>query len=149
VHGIETCSPHTWIAYERDSDPRGREVNWLVDEDMLHHVIPQARIWAFDYNSRYSNEAQVVRIKDLAGVFLGFIKDRATELAARPIVFIGSCFGGIVVAQASRGHWSVITQTLETQFPFFVSFHNWLNASFGSSNLTYPYLGASKSCTGV
>lgn len=147
MHGIETCSPRTWIAYERESDPKGREVNWLADENMLHHVVPQARIWVFDYNSRYSKDAQVVRIKDLAGVFLDFIKDRSTELGTRQIVFIGSCFGGIVVAQVSRDHWSVLIRTLEIHLLHV--FYIWSNASSGSSNLTEPYLGASKSCAGV
>jgi hypothetical protein len=99
VHGIEACSPTTWTAYERDAEPRGRARNWLVDEDMLPSIVPQARIWVFDYNSRYSSDAQDVRIEDLGKVFLSFLSDRKHELGTRPIVFIGSCFGGIVVAQ--------------------------------------------------
>lgn len=99
VHGIQTCSPNTWIAYESDKYSRGRQVNWLTDEDMLPRVMPHARIWVFDYNSRYSSDAQVIRIKELGDVFLQFMWDRRDELGKRPIIFIGSCFGGIVIAQ--------------------------------------------------
>lgn len=97
VHGIETCSPKTWTAFEQDEEPRGREVNWLTDEDMLPSVVPQARIWVFDYNSRYSSNAQVIRIKNLGDIFLSFIS--MEKLGTRPIVFIGSCFGGLIIAQ--------------------------------------------------
>ncbi|EPE31353.1 alpha/beta-Hydrolase [Glarea lozoyensis ATCC 20868] len=100
VHGIETCSPTTWTAYERDEEPRGRKINWLVDDDMLPSVVPNARIWVFDYNSRYSRDAQEVGIKDLGAVFLRFLWDKKHELGTRPIVFIGSCFGGILITQA-------------------------------------------------
>lgn len=97
VHGIETCSPKTWTAFEKDEEPRGRGVNWLVDEDILPRVVPQARIWVFDYNSNYSRNAQVIGIKNLGETLLSFIT--MEKLGTRPIVFIGSCFGGIVITQ--------------------------------------------------
>ena len=101
MHGLETCSPTTWTAFERDEEPRGRKYNWLSDEDMLPYEVPQARIWVFDYNSRYSREGQNISIKDLGQIFLEHISTEKV-LGTRPIVFIGSCFGGIVIAQV--GH---------------------------------------------
>ena len=99
VHGIETTSPKTWTAYERDTEPKGRSFYWLKDADMLPSVIKGARIWVFDYNSNYSHNAQTVRIDGLAATLLNCIKDRYDDFESRKIVFIGSCFGGIVVAE--------------------------------------------------
>ena len=39
------------MTYEREQEPRGRQVNWISDEDMLPKVVPRARIWAYNYNS--------------------------------------------------------------------------------------------------
>ena len=105
VHGIETTSPKTWIAYERDEEPKGRSFNWLKDANMLPSVIKGARIWAFDYNSNYSHNAQTVRIDGLAATLLCHILDRRKDFESRKIVFIGSCFGGIVVAEVSFQCW--------------------------------------------
>ena len=101
VHGIETCSPQTWVAYERDEEPRGRAVNWLYDEDMLPAVLPQARIWTYDYNSScYSDNAQEVDVLGLGTVLFEILLGARDEgVGERPLIFIGSCFGGIVVAQ--------------------------------------------------
>ncbi|KAH6705267.1 hypothetical protein BKA61DRAFT_680021 [Leptodontidium sp. MPI-SDFR-AT-0119] len=44
VHGIETISPKTWIAYEQDTEPKGRPFYWLKDADMLPSVIKGAQI---------------------------------------------------------------------------------------------------------
>jgi len=66
---------------------------------MLPSVISNARIWVFDYNSNYSHDAQTVRIDGLATILLNSIVDKAEDFKSRKIVFIGSCFGGIVVAE--------------------------------------------------
>lgn len=66
---------------------------------MLPSVIPGARIWVFDYNSNYSRNAQTVWIDGLAVTLLECIKNRYDEdFKLRKLVFIGSCFGGVVVA---------------------------------------------------
>lgn len=75
VHGIETQSPRTWIAYEHDHEPRGRATDWLCDEDMLPKVVPQARIWAYDYNSNcYSDNAQEIDVLGLGDSFLEMLR---------------------------------------------------------------------------
>jgi hypothetical protein len=102
VHGIETCSPKTWTAYEDDTVTNSCKVNWLEDEHMLPSVVRDARIWTFDYNSNYSHNAQRVRIPEIARVLLTLIKDRFDEFQGRQIIFIGSCFGGIVVSAVSH-----------------------------------------------
>lgn len=104
VHGIETHSPKTWTAYEQDKEPRGHATNWLCDENMLPDIMPQARIWAYDYNSNcYSNNAQHIDILGLGTTFLEILlgaQDR--DVGKRSLIFIGSCFGGIIIAQVRR-----------------------------------------------
>lgn len=90
----------TWTAYERDEEPRGRSVNWLCDEDMLPKIIPEARIWAYNYNSNcFNDNAQEIDIAGLGEAFLGLLENDVYSFGDRPLIFIGSCFGGIVVAQ--------------------------------------------------
>ncbi|RDW58642.1 hypothetical protein BP6252_13118 [Coleophoma cylindrospora] len=99
VHGLETWSPRTWVGQKGYGTPNaGKEVNWLSDPDMLHENIPCAKIWVYDYNSNYSRDASETRLKDVGGFFLKSLM--AEEIGKRPLVFIGSCFGGIVIVQA-------------------------------------------------
>lgn len=72
MHGLDTTSPKTWIAYERDGPPslRGRAYNWLSDDDMLPAVVPKARIWTFDYNANYHSNASVVDLLALGDMLL-------------------------------------------------------------------------------
>ena len=75
-------------------------MNWLCDEDMLPRVIPQARIWAYNYNCKcYMDNAQEVDIQGLGDTLLRLLAAKSDELGRRPMFFIGSWFGGIVVAQ--------------------------------------------------
>ncbi|MCJ1424372.1 hypothetical protein MMC29_002260 [Sticta canariensis] len=102
VHGIETHSPKTWTAYERDEEPRGRATNWLCDKDMLPEAMPQACIWTYDYNSNcYSDNAPQIDLLGLGETFLEILRRaRDQKIGERSLIFIGSCFGGIVIAQA-------------------------------------------------
>jgi hypothetical protein len=67
---------------------------------MLPSIVKGARIWVFDYNSNYSHDAHRVRIDGLAVTLLNCILKRRDDFdESRKIVFIGSCFGGIVVTE--------------------------------------------------
>ena len=68
---------------------------------MLPHIIPQARIWVYEYNSKcYSDHAPEVDILGLGEQFLESMWiEKAKGIGKRPLVFVGSCFGGVVVAQ--------------------------------------------------
>lgn len=84
---------------------------------MLPSAIPRARIWVFNYNSNYSHDAQTVRIDGLATTLLNCITDRHEDFESRKCIFIGSCFGGIVVAEVritERSHF-ICLLTRETQ----------------------------------
>ena len=106
VHGIETQSPKTWTAYEHEKEPRGRATNWLCDEDMLPNVVPQARIWAYDYNSNcYSDGAPEIDILALGDTFLEMLRGAQDKgVGTRTLIFIGSCFGGILIAQVRQSN---------------------------------------------
>jgi hypothetical protein len=100
VHGLQTTAAKTWTAYKNSKNAEGGECHWLCDEDMLPKVLPQARIWAFDYNFNYSSNAQHVSVMDLGQVFLDMVRGKKDgQLGERMLIFIGSCFGGIIVAQ--------------------------------------------------
>ena len=68
---------------------------------MLPKAIPQARIWVYDYNSKcYSDNAQEIDILGLGQTFLEVLWiTRSKDIGRRPLIFVGSCFGGIVIVQ--------------------------------------------------
>lgn len=76
---------------------------------MLPSVIKGARTWVFDYNSDYSHDAQQVRIPGLARTLLNCIKNRYDEFRSRKLIFVGSCFGGIVVAEVGESNHRLFT----------------------------------------
>ncbi|SCO84734.1 uncharacterized protein FRV6_08861 [Fusarium oxysporum] len=53
IHGLGTESPRTW-EFKRSE---GRVVNWLADEDMLPATVPEARIFTYDWNANYFQDA--------------------------------------------------------------------------------------------
>ena len=82
VHGLDTSSPKTWLAYENDGPPdiRGRAFNWLSDADMLPTVVPKARIWTFDYNANYHSNAPVVDLLALGETLLRSLLEVRTNV---------------------------------------------------------------------
>ena len=88
VHGLDTSSPKTWVAYERDGPPdvRGHAFNWLSDDDMLPAVVPKARIWTFDYNANYHTNASLVDLLALGEMLLRSLSTVRTNVRA-PISF--------------------------------------------------------------
>ena len=82
VHGLDTSSPKTWVAYERDGLPhtRGRAFNWLSDEDMLGAVVPKACVWTFDYNANYHSNASVVDLLALGEMLLRSLSEVRTNV---------------------------------------------------------------------
>jgi len=82
VHGLDTSSPKTWLAYEKDGPPdiRGRAFNWLSDADMLPIVVPKTRIWTFDYNANYHSNAPVVDLLALGEMLLRSLSEVRTNV---------------------------------------------------------------------
>ncbi|KAI1455134.1 hypothetical protein F4805DRAFT_290543 [Annulohypoxylon moriforme] len=95
IHGLDTESPQTWI-YKKDG---GRVVNWLEDRDMLPASIPNARIYTYNWNARAFNDAPVQTLLGYADNLLALVEGEQVP-NPRPIVFIASCFGGLILAEA-------------------------------------------------
>ncbi|KAK3364019.1 armadillo-type protein [Lasiosphaeria hispida] len=102
IHGLDTQSPDTWIW-----DPKGTCVNWLEDPHMLPKRFPTARIFTCDWPADLFEQPGFVQkmIDEFARLLLAGIKGRppATNDQSghdRPIVFIASCLGGIILAKA-------------------------------------------------
>lgn len=82
IHGLDTGSPKTWIAYETEgpNGTQGRPVNWLCDGDMLPRVIPEGRIFTFDYPANYHTEAPVETLLGHAGNLLKHLDNKRTSV---------------------------------------------------------------------
>ncbi|KAK8863181.1 NACHT-domain-containing protein [Apiospora arundinis] len=96
IHGLDTESPRTWI-YEKN----GTHVHWLRDSDMLPAAIPEARIYTYDWNAKVFDHAPVQTLLGHADNLLGQVAaERGQGNEARPLIFVASCFGGLVLAEA-------------------------------------------------
>ncbi|SCN81971.1 uncharacterized protein FFE2_04877 [Fusarium fujikuroi] len=94
IHGLGTESPRTW-EFKRSE---GRVVNWLADEDMLPATVPEARIFTYDWNANYFQDAPVQTLLSHADTLLAHIAE-TRDVKSRPIIFIASCFGGLVLIE--------------------------------------------------
>ena len=97
IHGLSAQSPSTWEF--RKSDGSG-VVNWLVEEDMLPAAVPEARILTYDWNGNYFGDAAVQTLLGHADSLLGLVAEDIASTSDRPLVFIASCFGGLVLSEA-------------------------------------------------
>ncbi|KAH6957864.1 hypothetical protein BKA56DRAFT_680749 [Ilyonectria sp. MPI-CAGE-AT-0026] len=102
IHGLGARSPDTWIAWKVDGDRHSGDVNWLRDPDMLPSSMPTARILAYDWNADYDKGASSDIFLGHADAFLDRIhvdRSRRSRLHT-PVIFIASCFGGLLLAKA-------------------------------------------------
>ncbi|KAI0973523.1 hypothetical protein F4678DRAFT_427013 [Xylaria arbuscula] len=106
IHGLDTDSPRTWTWEHKD--PKLADVNWLEDPNMLPERIPTARIftcsWLADLFERPDLTTKM--IDEFARLLPAGIKNRPPVTGqgfgrdSRPIVFIASCLGGVVLMKA-------------------------------------------------
>ncbi|KAI6777684.1 nacht nucleoside triphosphatase [Emericellopsis cladophorae] len=115
VHGLDTRSPDTWT-WRRPKTPGARLkraentedcVNWLQDQRMLPAAVGRARIFTCDWPADLLQPSALVqkRIDEYALLLLDGIQRRppATNDARgedRPLFFVASCLGGIVLVKA-------------------------------------------------
>ncbi|KAK2598181.1 hypothetical protein QQS21_005658 [Conoideocrella luteorostrata] len=109
IHGLDTKSPDTWIWKSKRPDSNNN-VNWLADRSMLPSRVGQARIFTCDWPAGLFERSDLIqkRIEELARLLLDGIQRRARPLATnsysegddRPIIFIASCLGGIILIKA-------------------------------------------------
>lgn len=107
IHGLDTRSPDTWT-WADTSDQKQPCVNWLQDQNMLPSKVNRARIFTCDWPSDIFQTSNLVQktIEELARLLLVGIKSRLlvandhTRREDRPILFIASCLGGIILMKA-------------------------------------------------
>lgn len=106
IHGLDTRSPDTWT-WKDPRDPKNEDkwVNWLYP-GMLPDNVNRARIFMCDWPADLHEPSCLVQktIDEYAQLLLDGIQ-RALFVDAsvrkdRPIVFIASCLGGIILAKA-------------------------------------------------
>ena len=105
IHGLDTKSPDTWIYKSEKPDQPG--VNWLVDKNMLPSRVGHARIFTCDWPADLFERSDLVQktIEEFARLLLAGIKRQRLamndhERETRPILFIASCLGGIILIKA-------------------------------------------------
>ncbi|KAK7414261.1 hypothetical protein QQX98_006858 [Neonectria punicea] len=106
IHGLDTKSPDTWT-WRDPKYPRNPGVNWLSHPDMLPHIAKSARIFTCDWPADLFQQSDSIQKtnEEFARRLLDGIKrrppatnDRGTE--DRPIIFIASCLGGVILMKA-------------------------------------------------
>ncbi|RDW68629.1 hypothetical protein BP5796_09286 [Coleophoma crateriformis] len=126
IHGLATESPRTWEFKTHD----GTVINWLADSDMLPEAIPEARIFTYDWDANYFRDAPVMTLLGHADTLLALVLD-TLRLGSRPIIFIASCFGGLILAKA-------ITRASEVKSPY----ESVLRSTVGAVFLATPFRGS-------
>ncbi|KAF5621723.1 ankyrin repeat [Fusarium sp. NRRL 25303] len=101
IHGLDAETPKTWLAWEDENDPNSTKINWLQDNKMLPSLVPRARVLTYQWNARYDEVASTVPFESQAFMLLDDIyNERFFSEHKRPIIFIASCFGGLLLARA-------------------------------------------------
>ncbi|KAH8195586.1 hypothetical protein TruAng_010242 [Truncatella angustata] len=109
VHGMGANPGYTWTAGLKEQKP----VNWLSDKTMLPKDLSKARIMTYGYQSCWFGE-QAVRqsLENVATKLLKSLCEERSKCLYRPVIFIGHCFGGLVI------QYAYTTSALhKTQFP--------------------------------
>ncbi|KAL7797071.1 armadillo-type protein [Trichoderma afarasin] len=105
IHGLDTKSPDSWVW---KSKPPHEDVNWLASPQMLPGRIGRARIFTCDWPADLFEQPDLIQktAKVFARLLLAGIKRRPLPRARhkkkkdRPIIFIASCLGGIILIKA-------------------------------------------------
>ncbi|KAL6904384.1 armadillo-type protein [Trichoderma evansii] len=106
IHGLDTKSPDTWVS--KSSYP-AEDVNWLACPRMLPERIGPARIFTCDWPADLLEQPDLIQktAEEFARLLLAGIKRRPLPKNSgyakgkdRPIVFIASCLGGIILIKA-------------------------------------------------
>ncbi|KAI1170782.1 hypothetical protein F4777DRAFT_567947 [Nemania sp. FL0916] len=98
VHGLGSKVDWAWAWQDKTSTQP--PVHWLKDAHMLPDKVPNARIIAYNYESRWHVDAPKIRLQ-LCGEELADSLDRfRADVPDRPIIFIAHSLGGLVVLHA-------------------------------------------------
>ncbi|OJI95773.1 hypothetical protein ASPVEDRAFT_77554 [Aspergillus versicolor CBS 583.65] len=113
IHGLETSSAGTWVYKHKrvrtsnhSGDTPGQptkaaeETNWLKDPNMLPLDVPTAQIYTYDWPGNFLSGSIDEPLKGHATTFLADLGAELRRQPKRPIIFIASCFGGLLLAKA-------------------------------------------------
>jgi hypothetical protein len=104
IHGLDTNSEKTWTWRGN-----GRKVNWLTDPNMLPSRVERVRIFTYDWPAGLLQPSDLVqKTQDEFAVLLfeeirNRIQNNPARSKDRPILFIASCLGGIILMRALVG----------------------------------------------
>lgn len=84
------------------SDPNSGTVNWLKDPHMLPAKLPESRIITYDWNANIVGGVSQDRFLGHAETLLERLdlNRQDTQRLERPIIFVASCFSGLLLAKA-------------------------------------------------
>ncbi|KAL6836761.1 armadillo-type protein [Trichoderma sp. SZMC 28015] len=104
IHGLDTKSPDTWVWKSKTPN---QDVNWLACPNMLPGRVGRARIFMCDWPADLFEQPNLIQktAKVFARLLLAGIKRRPLPKTRhrkkdRPIVFIASCLGGVILMKA-------------------------------------------------
>jgi hypothetical protein len=70
---------------------------------MLPSIIPQARIFTYDWNANTFSNAATEGLLDHAKTLADkLVEERGQKAQINPLIFIASCFGGLLLAKVRR-----------------------------------------------
>ncbi|KAF7551742.1 hypothetical protein G7Z17_g4776 [Cylindrodendrum hubeiense] len=102
IHGLDTKSPDTWI-WKDPKHPK-EQVNWLKDSKMLPSEVGRARIFTCDWPTNLFQKSIPTTLEESAHFLLRSIRQHLAQnkqaAANRPVFFIASCLGGIILIKA-------------------------------------------------
>ncbi|KAL2802756.1 hypothetical protein BJX63DRAFT_440639 [Aspergillus granulosus] len=97
IHGLETMSPRTWVYKDQKTK---KSTNWLEDAKMLREAVPTAELFTYNWVANFMDNGFEKSLKDHADTFLDQLTTQLRTRSKMPIIFLASCFGGLLLAKA-------------------------------------------------
>jgi hypothetical protein len=72
VHGLGANPGSTWHGKPKADNPNSK-TNWLSDSHMLPAIVPNSRIWNFNYESNWLRAGPIQRLPTLTGQLLALL----------------------------------------------------------------------------
>ncbi|KAF5852116.1 hypothetical protein GGP41_000810 [Bipolaris sorokiniana] len=100
IHGLGAHPDKSWCKNVGTAEaPQWR--NWLIEDDMLPAVAPNARIMRYGYTSQWFDRIKMqLGMSIVAEQLLRALKQQRKNTPFRPLVFVAHCFGGLIVLKA-------------------------------------------------
>jgi hypothetical protein len=120
IHGLDATAPDTWTWVDRNN-PENR-VNWLQDSHMLPSKVERVRIFTYNWPADLLQPSDLVqKTEDEFAALLFEVIHRQLQSTSdharsgeRPILFIASCLGGILLMKAltSTGEYQSVRRAI-------------------------------------